>query len=375
VTTQSTRQFLRRAEVITGVGGNGIEVDDLRIYFKVTKTIGRTPNVATIKIWNLAPDSESLIKGEFDDVILNAGYDGNTRGLFRGNIRYAEGYPDGSERILQLDCGDGDRDFQNTPINVTLAAGTTTAQLVDHILSKFQSVKRGTIAIKDKKHARGRVISAMAPDVLDRVALDSDAHWSFTDGVLHIIPVGSTLPNEAIVITSETGLLETPKRTDKGLQVVCQLNPLIVPNGKIQLDNKDFRDQVRKQRLKLPGAKPHAGAKAKQSHKLSTIDPDGIYKVIRVDHEGDTRGDKWVSEVVCVSLSASEASAAAKSEVVNAILQALNPAGVSRQMIEKWLGHPLESISASEKGRLTSIAAAMKTGTPWAAASAQVPPR
>ena len=304
----STRQFLRRAQVITGVHGAGLEVDDLRIYFKVTKTIGRTPNTATIKIWNLSPDNEALVKGEFDDVILNAGYDGSTRGLFRGNIRYAEGYPEGSERILQIDCGDGDRDFQNTAINVTLAAGTTTAQLVDHVLSKFGSVKKGTITLKDKKHARGRVISGMARDVLDRVAMDQDAHWSFTDGVLHIIPVGQTLPNEAVVITSETGLLGAPTRTDKGIKVTCQLNPIIVPNGKIQLDNNDFRDQVRAQRLKLPGAKPHTGAKAKQSHKLAAIDPDGIYRVIRVDHEGDTRGEKWVSEIVCVALGGVSAS-------------------------------------------------------------------
>lgn len=298
----STRNFKRIAQVITGVNGAGIEVEDLRIWFKITKTIGRTPNTASIKIWNLSPDNEALVKGEFDDVIVNAGYDGNTRLLFRGNIRYAEGYPEASERILQLDCGDGDRDFQKTVINVTLAAGTTTAQLVDHVLSKFGSVKKGTVVLKDKTHSRGRVISAMARDVLDRVALDQDAHWSFQDGVLHIIPVGSTLPNEAIVITTETGMLEAPKRTDKGIKVVCQLNPLLLPNRVIQLDNKDFRDQVRKQRLKLPGAKPHTGAKAKQSHKLAVIDPDGLYKIIRVDHEGDTRGEKWTSEVVCVAL-------------------------------------------------------------------------
>jgi hypothetical protein len=302
MTQPSTRQFLRRARVVTGTDGTGIDIEDLRIYFKVTKTIGRTPNTATIKIYNLSPDTEALVKGEFDEVLLDAGYDGATRGLFRGNIRYVEGYPEQAERILQLDCGGNDADFQNATVNISLAAGSTTNQLIDHLVSSFSTVKKGTIAIKDRKHLRGRVLSGMTRDALDRIALDHDAHWSFQDGVLHIIPVASVLPNEAVVITAETGMLSVPERTDKGIKVNCLLNPLIVPNGKIQLDNNDFRDRVRKQRLKLPGAKPHTGAKAKQSHKLSGLDPDGLYKVLRVEHEGDTRADKWASEVICVAL-------------------------------------------------------------------------
>jgi hypothetical protein len=307
VTSDPTRQFKRVTQVITDADGVGLEVDasasdDLRIYFKVTKTIGGHPNTASIKIYNLAPDTEDLVKGEFDDVLLNAGYEGATALLFRGNIRYAEGFDDGPERVLQLDCGDGDKDYQEVMINTSMPSGSTTDDLINHIVSKFSKIKKGTVTIASKKRSRGRVISMMAARLLDHVAAENDAHWSFQDGELHVIPATATLPNEAIVITAETSLLGTPKRTDKGIEVRCQLDPRILPNGKIFLDNKDFKDRVAKQRLKLPGAKPHTGAKAKRTHKLAAVSPDGIYKCIRVDHEGDTRSDKWESVVICVAL-------------------------------------------------------------------------
>lgn len=302
MTSDSTRQFHRVAQVITDANGVGIEIEDLRISFRVTKTIGRQPNTATIKIYNLAPDTEALVKGEFDDVLLNAGYEGATALLFRGNIRYAEGFDDGPERVLQLDCGDGDKDFQEVMINTSMPAGSTTDDLVNYVVSKFSTVTKGTVSIASKKRSRGRVISMMASRLLDHVAAENDAHWSFQDGVLHIIPATATLPNEAIVITAETSLLGTPARTDKGIKVRCQLDPRILPNGKIQLDNNDFKDRVAKQRLKLPGAKPHTGATAKRTHRLARISPDGLYKCIRVDHEGDNRSDKWESEVICVAL-------------------------------------------------------------------------
>ena len=132
MTTPSTRQFKRIAQVITDTKatGDGISIDDLRISLKVTKTIGRTPNTAEIKVYNLSPDTEGRIKGEFDDVILNAGYDGSAILVFRGNIKHSNGYDDGPNRVMQLDCADGDRDFHNTTVNFSLGGWlTTTAQL------------------------------------------------------------------------------------------------------------------------------------------------------------------------------------------------------------------------------------------------------
>ncbi|HSS39038.1 MAG TPA: hypothetical protein VLT58_09740 [Polyangia bacterium] len=300
-----TRQYLRVCQVITGKNGSGLQVEGLRVEFTITKTIGRAPNTAKIKIYNLSQATEGQIKGEFDEVLLNAGYQGASLLIFRGNIRHADAYRDGVNRILELDCADGDKDFRKAIVNTTLAKGTTTAQVVDHVIQQFETTTRGTIILASKARPRGLVLCGMARDVLDRVASEQDAHWSIQDGALHIVPVDKTLPSEAIVINSGTGMLGAPVRDDKGIKVRCLLNPRIKVNGKIWLDNNDFRDQVAKTKTTYPGAKPpKKSAKTKRSGTLARLDPDGIYKCFRVDHEGDTRGEKWETTIMCVALDA-----------------------------------------------------------------------
>lgn len=292
-----SRQFGRECNVAIGGGGRGISVKDLRITFNITKTIGRSPNPAIIKIFNLSPDNERKIKGEFDDVIVNAGYTGATRVIFRGNIKYLSLYPDGNDHITEIDCGDGDKDLRESIVNVTLAPGTSTEQLLGHVVDSFATTKRGHVVLKDRKRVRGRVVSAMARDVLDDISADAEANWSIQDGNLVIVPADSTLPNEAIVINADTGMLGTPTIDDKGIVVECLLNPQLQVNGKVKLDNNAIRIKALKSSQAKPGAK-----KPPKVKRIERTDPDGIYKIYKVVHKGDTHGDEWRSQVFCKAL-------------------------------------------------------------------------
>jgi len=295
---------MRECEVVIGVAsaGSGLSVRDLRIQFEITKTIGRVPNTCEIKIYNLSPDNEAKIKGEFDEVLVNAGYKGHALLIFRGNIRRTFRYRDGNDYIMQIDAADGDKDFRKSIVNTTLAAGSSSAQLLDHVVGTFSSTKRGHAVIKDRARLRGRVISSPSRDVLDDIAAESDAHWSIQDGVLEIVPVDSTLPTEAIVLRSDTGLLGAPEVDDKGIKAKCLLNPAIRVNGKVQLDNNDLRAKIKIEHEKKASTVTHRVTSAKTKKELARLDPDGIYKVVKLVHKGDNRGSDWTTEVHCTAL-------------------------------------------------------------------------
>lgn len=331
----AVQQYGRECEVVIGERalGKGIAVINkdglgLRIQFEITKTIGRTPNTCMVKIYNLAPDNEAKIKGEFDEVLVNAGYKGHTALLFRGNIRKAFGYRDGNDWITEIDAADGDRDFRRAAVNLTLAAGSTTSQLVDHVLGKMTSTTRGHIQVKERKRVRGKVISKMARDVLDDIAAENDSSWSIQDSKLVIIPADSTLPNEAIVIRADTGMLGAPELDDKGIKVRCQLNPAIRCNGKVWLDNNALKEKIFKEHDRKPGAIPR---KPPTKKVLARLDPDGIYKVIKVTHKGDTRDNNWESEPLSIRLGhpIPQAKGQPKSSSIGASGQALHPGEVS----------------------------------------------
>lgn len=292
-------------EIGDAASGNGLVVTgDLRIQFEIEKTVKRTLNHATIKIFNLHPDNANRIKGEFDEVLVKVGYAGDPLVAFAGNVRHSYRYREGVDWITEIDAADGDFDLRNTIVNTTLAAGSSTSDAVSHIVGKMARTKLGHVVLKERKRIRGRVISGSVDKAFDLIAAESDVQWSIQDGELVMVPVTSTLPTEAIVLSSDTGLLDAPELDDKGISATSLLNPRIRPNGKVQLDNNSFRLKVLIDHKFSATAKPKVQhtTKPKKVKKLERLDPDGIYKVLKVVHKGDTRGDEWKSEVLCVAL-------------------------------------------------------------------------
>jgi hypothetical protein len=303
----STRQWKRHAQVVIGKDGCGLLVENLRITFDVCKTVEHTPNTAVIKIYNLSEDNERRImtKGEFDEIILKVGYEASVQThsdgtryfptVFRGNITHVYRYRENSDYITEIEAGDGDKDYRNAVMNETLAAGTTNAQLVDRAAGSFKATggtTKGAVQINDRARLRGKVISGRTRDVLHDVARDSGANWSIQDGQLQMVKANGMLQGEAIVITADTGMLGAPQVNDKGIGLTCLLNPQLRINGAIKLDNSS----IKAQRQQAQGEK-------QQDPQASTrLDPDGIYKVLKIAHKGDTRGKDWASNIECIGL-------------------------------------------------------------------------
>jgi hypothetical protein len=299
----ATIQWNRQFTLTVGKGGTGTMIKPpLKVEFEITKTIKHIPNVAKILVYNLAQDTEAKIKGEYDEVILSAGYEGSEQLIFRGNIRRQFSYRQDTDWILQIDAADGDKDYRNATIDVTFAAGTTVSQLIDHIAGKFNGgTTRGHMSFIDSAFLRGRTFSGMAREWLTKIADEAGAHWSIQDAKLIMVSATSTLPNEAIVINAQTGMLGAPEVTNDGIKVNCLLNPGILVAGKVWLDNNDLKARIAKEHEKKVSAsgRPHP---KKPPKTLARLDPDGIYKVNQIVHKGDTRGMEWVSEVLCEAL-------------------------------------------------------------------------
>jgi hypothetical protein len=279
------------------------EREGLRVQFEITKTLRSTLNTAVFKIFNLAPDNVGRIKGEFDEVRFACGYAGAQLDTFRGQIRWSTTYNDGTNDITEIHAADGER-ASKQKANFTLAANTTEQQLVDKLVSALGStVVPGHIVITDSKRLRGRVVSGNALEMLARVAQQHGANVSIQDGRLDIVPAGTVLPDQAIVVRADTGLKEAPEVDDQGVKFSTQLDPRIRCNGRVHLDNHDLKLKVFKERERKPGAKPavHPKKPAKSKH-LARIDPQGIYKVYKVVHKGDTRSREWTSQVFSVGL-------------------------------------------------------------------------
>lgn len=305
--SDSVRQWKRKVQVVIGKAGSGLMIENLRVQFEVAKTIESAPNIAVIRIFNLHPDNEAKIKNEFDEVLLNAGYEGAMRLVFRGNIKHVYRYREKNDYITEIEAGDGDKDFSKAVMNETLAAGTTTSQLVDRAVGSFRGVggtAKGHVQVHDRARLRGKVISGNTRDVLNDVARESGANWSIQDGQLVIVSANDVLPGQAIVIRADTGMLGAPEINDKGIAVKCLLNPALRVNGAIKLDNNSIKAKRQKaQALTTKREKQETNPPlGRENEQLVRLDPDGIYKVLKLTHKGDNRGQEWVTEIECIGL-------------------------------------------------------------------------
>jgi hypothetical protein len=130
------------------------------------------------------------------------------------------------------------------------------------------------------------VIYANARDHLKKLADTYGFTWSVQDGNLVFISQGAYLPNQAVVITSKTGMIGTPQQTTEGIDVKALLNPNIKVHGRIQLDNASIA------RMKIDFWTPGSPANTP-----SPISHDGFYYALLVEHSGDTRGQEWYSNL------------------------------------------------------------------------------
>lgn len=258
------KQFGRSCTLIVGKGGAGIKITDLRMRFNVRKSSDDQPNSAKIEIYNLNSDNTSQLLSEWVDIQLTAGYQGAERLIYSGQIRTSTPKIDGTDRIITIESGDGDREILRGFVNKTLTKGCTADQIINECQASMFGVPT---AYKDKlptSYSRGRVLSGRAADILSQQVKQDNAQWSIQDGQLLLLKDDNVRPNAVWLIDQETGMLGSPEPTQDGVKVRTLLNPAYMIGGVAKIDSLIY---------------------------------DGGIRIETLVHSGDTHGQEWSSEL------------------------------------------------------------------------------
>lgn len=289
---ESGRQWLRACSLTVGAHEKGLDLSALRITFKTQKGDVETPNSAEINVYNLSEDTISKIRREFTRVILQAGYQGNAGIIFDGQIRQARNWREGGvDTVLSILAADGDRAYNFATVNTSLAAGSKPADHVQVCQQSFTAQGTGVGHVPDlpgQPLPRGKVMYGMARTYMRDTAKTTDTTWSIQDGKVQMLPLKGYLPGEAVLLTHETGLVNTPEQSQDGIKVRCLLNPRLRVGGRIKLDNASVKRAQTD--LKLAATRPAA------------LDHDGLYRIIKVEFSGDTHGNDWYADMVCIGI-------------------------------------------------------------------------
>src|SRR6185437_8974579 len=104
-----------------------LDLSNMHITFRINQNNVETPNTAHIRVYNLKPETERLVNGEFTYVTLGASYQGQKpQTIFTGTIKQVmAGFEDAVSSYVEIFAADGDIPYTSAVISRAFPAGTT----------------------------------------------------------------------------------------------------------------------------------------------------------------------------------------------------------------------------------------------------------
>lgn len=298
-------QYGRRASLFLTDGEEVLDLSEMHFRFQTVQEDVESPSNCAIRVFNLSEETLRKVRKEYSRVILQAGYVNGPFGvIFDGTIKqFKIGKElDAVTTYLDILAADGDKAYNFAIVNKSLAAGSSSGERVAEAVAAMSSygVTQGPNLIPNTGGIlpRGKVLFGLAKGILRSEVQTQGATWSIQNGKVQIIPLDGYLPGEAVVLTSQTGLIGRAEQTAEGIKCRALLNPKIIVGGAVKIDN----ESINRLEYQDPGAAPLAYNKWASIQYLATIADDGLYRVYVAEYVGDTRGQEWYVDLTCLTI-------------------------------------------------------------------------
>lgn len=328
-----SKNWMRHFELLLlDKDGKGIKFSDLKVTFQIQKMPATIFNgfVGNFKVYNLSKKTQDrILKGEFTRIQVIAGYDGNPDvsgnypdrnvGLiFNGDVRFTiSGRDNPTDTWTLLQCIDAWEGHLKASVKTTVAAGWKYDQLFSLGMESYKpyGITTGTIPeFPATEFPRGRVLYQNSSELMNSIARQCNGNWWYENNQVNIVPDDKYI-EEAIVLNSQTGLIGMPQQTmGAGVNVRCLINPNIKLGGLIRLDQASvYRAALSNEQIgQSPGALKESATDGNiyvdgiPGGQLAAINTDGDYIVGSIDYTGDTRGQAWYMDLLCLAKGAAE---------------------------------------------------------------------
>lgn len=249
------RLFDRVVELTVG----NTEINGLNITFEIEKDLTPEPNPCHIEIFNLSAQNRAILsKYAQVPVVLKAGYRDHVGIIFQGDMINCAHIKEGPTWKTVLTNGDGAKAIQTARIKKSFAKGTPVKAVIKEIaehlkIPNAQAIKQ-VETITDKL-GRGFSACGNPMDELCRILCQYGYTASVQNNSLQVLKRGASLEKQAINLTANSGLKETPEvGSDKGLQVQAVLMPELLPGQMVHIESAVFNGFATIQSVRFEGA-------------------------------------------------------------------------------------------------------------------------
>lgn len=294
---------------------NGDPDNALRVKFDIIAASIPSPGKAQIRVYNLSDRHASALIQKNAAIELYAGYNGNIARVFKGTApQFRKGRENPTDTFLDIFAADGDLAHNYAVVSKSLAKGSTPNDHFDAFLATMQQfgITRGYVPelTSPRSYPRGVSFAGMTRDYLHTLAHSNNCSWSIQQGQLQMVPASGYIPGSAIPINATSGMVGMPEQTIDGVAVRVLINPMILIDHLVHINEADI------QKAQLAIDQGGSVDNPENAFVQGSIAADDIYRVCRIDMEGDTRGEPWYMNLLCIA-----ANQAATGPVPQKILQ------------------------------------------------------
>lgn len=255
-------------------------ITQLRMRFTCTYYLGGYIPMLEIEIYNLTNETinQMLIPGFF--FFLEAGYEKDSPIIFKGQIRNVFTVRDDTDLITHILAGGLDTPLRETKINKTLDfAKSLTEVIKDYLLSALIPI--GQIKIIEAPIQGSISVSDNFLGAMNGLAKAYNFEWFIHNDLFYAYDRFLFPDRQLYIISAETGLLDTPVLTERGVDVRMLMEPSIRP-----------KDQYIVQSTGLAVTQAVLGqTKIREQVK-------GVQYAREIRHLGDTHSDSWYTEII-----------------------------------------------------------------------------
>ncbi len=258
---------------------NSTLIQDLRIVFDVAKDIEREPNRAHVMVYNLSETSRKELQDRKSLLLrLIAGYEDVSDTLFMGDVTHIISYKEGPDWVTKFAAGDGVKRAKTKRVSVSKKAAGGSKGVIKTLLDAMGAGEGNLNRAMEELSRLGKlppdidnaVLQGNAAELIHRYAKDAGLEHSSQDGVPTFTIRGSLIGSEAVVLSPDSGLLESPELSKKGLvKAKALIQKGFTPGRGVQLDSKYVK---------------------------------GLFQVHKVKYNGDTHGQSWYADLELLSV-------------------------------------------------------------------------
>lgn len=270
----------------TGNNAQSVTIRNLRFSFEIKRTLAsdtNNPDISIVKIYNLSESTRNKIEEPDQFIQVFAGYNEaeGAKLIYSGDIIDINKDIESVNNIVTIQAQDGGRAIREKKVSVAYGANTNVKQILKDAVNSIGlplKLPIDKLNIPDIKITNSEAFAGNSKTLIDKYSAKAGYQWTVINGEVALIPINAADNSRAVLLSSKTGLIGTPKKISikvgkenkDGWEISSLLQSNLQIGGPVLIDS-------------------------------SIVDSNSTFKILELYHSGDTHGSDWTSKAKVIS--------------------------------------------------------------------------